>query len=1180
MRFQKLNLIATGPFTNCILDLSQGEHGLHLIYGPNEAGKSSCLRAISNFLFGFPHKNLDDFNHNSKNLRIAATLLGQDGVQTLTAVRRKTTKNSLRDQHDQETLDSTTLDNFLRGVDRDLFEMILGINHYRLREGGSQLIKGEGKLGELLFAAGVGMPSLSPLLNSLKKDQEVLVSSSKRAGDLIKLIKDYQKNQQDLNQVIGQIEEWNQTCQDKADAEREKNELSQRRNGARTLEDRLKRIRNASMTLTAYRENQTTYKNLSRFPILESAFAGQLSDAEKDLANSRTSKGIHADEKQKLENKLAELGDPDPLLQDREELLELQEQVGEYRNAEKNISAFQANLNQLQNERQTLKLDLGISETSEQNAEFFVKSEQKIQIAELGEQKNLLEQDLEHKRQNLEQTRLKLQQAKAKQEGLSPPTDLHPLQSSLRAASSKFKNESELKNLRENIPPDEQSLQQKISQLPLWQGSLVEFQKLPFPLTETVRQFREDFLKLKTGTDEITTRLSQLQQDRQTSIDELERLELAKNLPSEKDLSAARERRDLGWQVIRRQWKLNQTDEQGIQDFLQQGDLGNTLEGAFEPAMHQADRLADELKVHAQQVAQKSRLQADIIQYERQLRDAEQEKLQFQSSLLELDHRWNQLWAPLNIQPYKPAEMEDWLQQATPIREKFNQLVISKNNQQKLEEEVGLAREAIFKTIQAVHAEFNNPSSTLTELYEYLNGILNEKKENNDLHQRLADSIAELDAQLQSEEQRYSNLQSLYANLKKSWQEAMAQLHLPENASPNQAAKRLELLDQLRDNGLQIDKFNSELRRLQQFQKNFESQVSQLGRKHLPDQQGQPTLEIFKLLTDRLKQSERKEQNRHDWTEKAQELEEKIKQSLESEQKALNVLALMQRTAGVDAYDKLNQAIENSNQHQAARDKMEQSKQELMRFSNGLELGDFIAEIEQEQQNEHSLEVRIENLAEEIKKLDEEVNEATVRLTTSNERLTRFNGHDKGLEQNAQAREMAASIEDLYRRWSVLTISQGVLNRAIEEHREANQAPILKRAGQIFERITLGQYTGLRADYEEGDKPVLKGLRAGQPNGSAFDSLISVQGMSDGTCDQLYLALRLASLEDWLNRHEPLPFIVDDILINFDDERALATLEVLAEFSCRTQVIFFTHHIHLVQLAQERNIPNVFFHEL
>ena len=83
------------------------------------------------------------------------------------------------------------------------------------------------------------------------------------------------------------------------------------------------------------------------------------------------------------------------------------------------------------------------------------------------------------------------------------------------------------------------------------------------------------------------------------------------------------------------------------------------------------------------------------------------------------------------------------------------------------------------------------------------------------------------------------------------------------------------------------------------------------------------------------------------------------------------------------------------------------------------------------------------------------------------------------------------------------------------------------------------------------------------------DVRVGVEAMSDGTRDQLYLALRLATIEQQLERAEPLPLIVDDLLINFDDRRAAAGFKALAEIAETTQVIFFTHHRHLVELAQK-----------
>ena len=98
-------------------------------------------------------------------------------------------------------------------------------------------------------------------------------------------------------------------------------------------------------------------------------------------------------------------------------------------------------------------------------------------------------------------------------------------------------------------------------------------------------------------------------------------------------------------------------------------------------------------------------------------------------------------------------------------------------------------------------------------------------------------------------------------------------------------------------------------------------------------------------------------------------------------------------------------------------------------------------------------------------------------------------------------------------------------------------------------------------DFNEKDEPILLGVR---PSGHQ----VHVEGMSKGTRDQLYLSLRLASLEKYLEASEPMPFVVDDILVNFDDQRAEATLGALARLSEKTQVLFFTHHWRLVELAQ------------
>ena len=79
---------------------------------------------------------------------------------------------------------------------------------------------------------------------------------------------------------------------------------------------------------------------------------------------------------------------------------------------------------------------------------------------------------------------------------------------------------------------------------------------------------------------------------------------------------------------------------------------------------------------------------------------------------------------------------------------------------------------------------------------------------------------------------------------------------------------------------------------------------------------------------------------------------------------------------------------------------------------------------------------------------------------------------------------------------------------------------------------------------------------------------VDIEGLSEGTGDQLYLALRLAAVELQLQNMQALPFIADDLFINYDDKRSAAGFQALADLATKSQVIFFTHHDHLIEVAR------------
>ena len=174
--------------------------------------------------------------------------------------------------------------------------------------------------------------------------------------------------------------------------------------------------------------------------------------------------------------------------------------------------------------------------------------------------------------------------------------------------------------------------------------------------------------------------------------------------------------------------------------------------------------------------------------------------------------------------------------------------------------------------------------------------------------------------------------------------------------------------------------------------------------------------------------------------------------------------------------------------------------------------------------------------------------------------LSEIGGSDAAIQAEAKRQEALAQMSDVAERYVKVFTAGRLLRWSIDRYREEKQGPLLYRAGSIFSTLTSGSFRKLIVDFER-EPMVLEGERSD-------GKLVGISGMSDGTRDQLYLALRLAALEMHLEQAMPLPFIADDLFINYDDARSKAGFEALKTLSEQTQVIFLSHHDHLIPTVQ------------
>jgi uncharacterized protein YhaN len=177
-------------------------------------------------------------------------------------------------------------------------------------------------------------------------------------------------------------------------------------------------------------------------------------------------------------------------------------------------------------------------------------------------------------------------------------------------------------------------------------------------------------------------------------------------------------------------------------------------------------------------------------------------------------------------------------------------------------------------------------------------------------------------------------------------------------------------------------------------------------------------------------------------------------------------------------------------------------------------------------------------------------------------RLRTLEGAEGVAVLHAEAQEHLSRAADAAERYLVVHLQREILRRELESYERRHASPLLVEAGALLERLTGGRFTGLRPG--EGGRTLVAVRADGEE--------LTPDQLSEGTADQAFLALRLAGVVALQAEREadglpPVPVVLDDVLMTFDDGRAAAALGVLADLGQRWQVVLLTHHDHLAPLA-------------
>jgi uncharacterized protein YhaN len=277
MKILQLNLLAFGHFTDTPIDLSKGKEGFHIIYGPNEAGKSSALRALQQMLYGIHARSTDNFLHNHNKMRIGGILRHSNGRE-LEFIRRKGRGNTLLAVDTGEVLDESLLEMFLGGVDIDTFTTMFGIDHSKLVKGGEKILEGGGNIGQALFAAGSGITDLRKVQNDLRGKVEELFTPTSKKKRINEALSEFKQKKKEIREAQLPAQEWQRHEQELHNAEKRVGEVTIELERKRAEHNRLGRIGEALPLIGRRKELIEEYKSYADAVLLSENFGKRRGD--------------------------------------------------------------------------------------------------------------------------------------------------------------------------------------------------------------------------------------------------------------------------------------------------------------------------------------------------------------------------------------------------------------------------------------------------------------------------------------------------------------------------------------------------------------------------------------------------------------------------------------------------------------------------------------------------------------------------------------------------------------------------------------------------------------------------------------------------------------------------------------------------------------------------------------
>ena len=1156
MRIRRIDLTRYGCFTDEDIDFPACKPDLHVIVGRNEAGKSTVMSAVEDLLFGIPMRSPMGFLHSYRDMRIGGTL--ESNGSSLAVQRRKGRKKTLLAADGAAfPAGDSALAPFLGDANRDRLQRMFSLDHARLRKGGQEILEARGDVGEALFAARSGFQDLSRRRLELEKEADGLWSKRRSAKRRFYVADDRRKAAEaDLRAHKLTARKWNELKSREETCRAEYEELRSRLEAGEADLRRLGRTRRLKRFVNEKTALDAEIERLGTTPELPSDARRTLSNSEQDIRVADRQIEMLDEEIRRARTERKELRWDQSALLRSSEIDRIYERWIQVQKERSDLPKREAEMEAEERRLRDLARELGWSDERASDLLARIPARSAVnRTRDLLNRRTSRLAEIRSTRKALREAESRLAEGRRRLDETPVPADVRGLSAVTAATKRDFGDiGSQVREAATDLARAQDEVRHLFGVLRPRPESAEVARTLAAPTKAEVQVHRDTRKDL---THRLADCMERLDSERSNLVQlrsRRDRIRTNERPVSRKDVLDLRETRDFGWDLIRRKHIAGQpVAEEESRRFT--GGATNLPE-AYEDAVRAADVAADRSVETASQAARLEQVSLSMEDARQTVGTLEAEHRRLSASSEVLDRAWREMWADAPITPLSPDLMLVWLETWASLRQ-----AIARQSQ--IEQKLAMLRKLEERATESVSAELRllgiDPAPKRARGLPALLDLASAELQR---HEQAKKTRADLEAGLRQEatEVRIKREQTERAvSAEKEWQGKWSEVARSLGLPPESGGAHLGVIDEMRLVGVEIANLRDKrILLMRRDIEDFERDLRNVVRSVAPDLTTMGPDEVVPELRGLLDHSRQTRKDALAKDGEIRKLEQRLNRLIEAKRNAQEGIIALQALAGVETVDGLKLEIDKAERAGACRTRLSEVIRTLEREGDGLS----VAEIQDECRG-----VDLDKAASREEELRIEIGELRKRQLVARDSLreaeTRFaavGGSDAAAAAEGARQDALAEIGGIAAQYVRARATSLLLRWAIERNRRERQGPMLKRAGELFSELTLRSFRTLELDFDEKDQTRLVGRRPGGER-------VEVNGMSSGAADQLYLALRVAALEHYLESAQPLPFIADDLLINFDDQRSGAGFRVLAELARTCQVIYFTHHEHLAEVA-------------